>query len=162
MKRPPSCLIKEQRGTATLELAIILPFLFSLAFGIFEFGNIIYKRHLISVGVRDAARYIASVPFDGTTQATVEAAAKNIATNGITSGGTARVVGWIPANVSVSYTDITNDDGSGNKIYRGGASIKVVTVSTTFAYQNIGFLGYLGLGAITLSPSHEERYYGVR
>jgi hypothetical protein len=38
----------------------------------------------------------------------------------------------------------------------------MVTVSTNVAYGELGFLGYLGVGPVTLTASHQERLYGVR
>ena len=51
----------DQRGTSTIELAIVLPVLFTIGLGMFEFGYLIYNYHLINVGVRDAARYAAGL-----------------------------------------------------------------------------------------------------
>lgn len=145
-----------------LELAAILPFLFVLVLGVFEFGNLLYKYHLLTVGVRDASRYLAGVPINSTT----EAAAKNIATRGTAdTSGTPRLSGspdWAATDVTVSVANISNDDGTGNKLYRGGATIPLVTVSTSYAYQPLGFLGFLNLGTINLTASHQERAYGVR
>jgi Flp pilus assembly protein TadG len=153
---------RDESGTATLELAVVLPLLFTLALGVFEFGNLIYRYHLITVGVRDAARYLSGVQANATT----EAAAKNIATRGTTdTSGTVRVSGtpaWLPADVVVTYSSVANADAFGNKIYRGGATIPLVTVSTSYAYQPLGFMGYLGLGTITLTASHQERVFGSR
>ena len=149
---------KDQRGTAILELAVVLPVLLTIGLGVMEFGNAVYSRHLIENGVRDGARYAAGLPYN-----TAATAAKNIALTGVTSGGTYRVSWWNNTNmVTVTYANVTNLDGSGNKLYRGGATIQLVTVSTDVAYQPLGFLGYLGLGSITLHASHEERLFGVR
>lgn len=147
----------DQRGTATIELAVVLPVLLTIGLGVIEFGNMIYRYHLISTGVRDAARYAA-----GFQQGAKDAEARNIAARGVTTGGTNRVDWWIPSNVAIAYTTVANNDGFGNKLYRGGANIVMVTVSTSVPYQPLGFLGYLGVGTINLSASHEERLFGVR
>jgi Flp pilus assembly protein TadG len=157
-----SCLFRlasDRRGTSVFELAILLPVLFTIGLGMFEFGNLIYRYHLITVGVRDAGRYLSGIP----NPAANEPAARNIATTGIpTGGGSKRVSWWNPADVTFAYTSVANDDGAGNKLYRGGPTIDMVTVSTSVAYQPLGFLGYLNLGTITLTASHEERLYGTR
>ena len=142
-----------------LEMAVVLPVLLAIGLGVFEFGNLIYKYHLITVGVRDAARYAAGFPSGSR-----DAEAKNIATTGVTSGGTNRVADWIPGDVFVAYTTFANGPTScgSAKCYRGGDTITTVRVWTSEAYQPLGFLGYLGLGTITLNASHEERLYGVR
>lgn len=145
------------RGTATLELAIVLPVLLTIGLGVIEFGNMLYRYHLISTGVRDAARYAA-----GFQQGAKDAEARNIAARGVTTGGTNRVDWWTPSDVAIAYATVANDDGAGNKLYRGGDNIVMVTVSTSVSYQPLGFLGYLGLGTIPLSTSHQERLFGVR
>lgn len=156
-RNPEQVLAADENGNAILELAIILPVLFTIGFGVIEFGNLIYQYHLITVGLRDAARYVSGLPLPVN-----QAAAQNIATTGVLSGGTNRVSWWTPANVNVATNDVQNDDGFGNKLYRGGANITMVTVSTSVTYQSLGFLNYLGLGPITLSAQHEERVLGVR
>jgi len=80
------------------------------------------------------------------------------------SGGAWRVSWWDdPATeITVAYATVTNDDGSGNKLYRGGATIPIVTVTATVPYQQLGFLAFFGLAAPTLSVSHQERVFGVR
>ena len=59
---------RDSEGTATVEAAIILPVLFILVFGVFEFSWLIFQQHLISTGIDDAARYIArsATPNDPT------------------------------------------------------------------------------------------------
>ena len=47
------------RGTALIEGAIMLPMLFVVFFGVFEFSWYFYQQHRVSTGIRDAARYIA-------------------------------------------------------------------------------------------------------
>jgi hypothetical protein len=148
----------DERGNAILELAVLLPVLFTIGFGVIEFGNLIYQYHLIAVGVRDASRYLS-----GTGQsAAITSAAQNIAATGVVSGGTNRVSWWNPGDVTVSYSQIANDDGAGNKLYRGMAQIQIVRVGTSVTYQPLGFLDYLGLGPITLTARHDERVVGIR
>lgn len=148
---------RDCRGAALLEMTVILPVLLVIGLGVFEFGNLIYNYHLITVGVRDGARYAAGLP-----QGTADAKAANIAVTGTDSGGTNRVSWWVTDDVSVAYRNEPNDDGLGNKLYRGGANIVMVTVFTDVDYQPLGFLGFLNLGTITLHAQHEERLYGVR
>ena len=148
----------DQRGTSTIELAIVLPVLFTIGLGMFEFGYLIYNYHLINVGVRDAARYAAGLPAG-----TADASAKSIAMKGVTSGGTWRISWWNdPNTVTITYPTVANTLVGGVKSYRGGDTITMVTVSTDVPYQAVGFLGYLGLGSITLHAQHEERLYGIR
>ena len=50
---------RDSKGSALVEGSIILPVLFILVFGVFEFSWAICQQHLILTGISDAARYIA-------------------------------------------------------------------------------------------------------
>ena len=157
----------DRSGAALLELTVVLPVVMAVGFGAIEFGNLIYKDHLLWNGVRDGARYYAGLPYDSsnTTQTTAnETAAKNIAVTGVTSGGTARVAGWTTGQVTISYATQANGPTScvTEKCYRGADTITMVTVSTSYPYQSLGFMGFMGLGSITLTASHQERIIGNR
>ncbi len=157
----------DDNGLSIIELAVVLPMLLTIGLGVIEFGNLIYRQHLIINGVRDAARYASGRPYDAanaTQTANVTSAAQNIATTGTISNGTSRISWWGAGTVSVSYATIANGATScgTSRCYRPIGDIPVVTVSTSVAYQPLGFLGFLGLNAITLRASHEERVIGVR
>ncbi len=154
----------DQKGTSIIELAVVLPVLMTIGLGAMEFGNLIYQQHLIVNGVRDAARYAAGLPYNASTPTINDAKIKNIATNGVDTGGTARVTGWAVTDVTVSYALIANGFNScgTSQCYRGPTSLPVVTVSTSFNYQQLGFLGFLGLGSQTITTSHQERVIGNR
>ncbi|MGH6854924.1 MAG: TadE/TadG family type IV pilus assembly protein [Aestuariivirga sp.] len=160
MRNPARHLTSDQRGAALLEVTVVIPVVLAIGLGVMEFGNAIYSKHLIANGVRDGARYAAGRPADCACDADI----KNIAMKGVLSGGAYRVSWWDnPATeVSVARTTVANDDGAGNKLYRGGATIPVVTVTATVPYQQLGFLSFFGLNAPLLSVSHEERVFGVR
>ncbi len=149
----------DDEGTALVETAIILPVLFVLVFGVFEFSWLICQRHLISTGIRDAARYIAhsTSPNDPT----IKKDAKYLATTGEIDGQTPRVSGWTADDVDISYIFINNPaDEHGVSNLRGGAVIESVTVSTTFTVPSLGFFGILGLTPPTLKVLHQERVIG--
>jgi Flp pilus assembly protein TadG len=147
----------ERGGSALVEATVVVPVLFTLTFGVYEFSWVFYNQQLVSAGIRDAARYAAkwSNPCD----ATVVASAQNIATTGQTaSGGTARVTGrnswtWGAATVNVACASVDNTSGS----YRGGNTITIVTVSTSFTDSSFGMFPYLGLTPPTIAVSHSER-----
>jgi hypothetical protein len=149
---------RNSNGSALVETTIMMPFLLILCAGVFSFGDLFYKRLLIETGVRDASRYLARCSI--ATECT-QTKAQRIAVYGNPAGsGNERVDGWEIGDVSVSYSDITNDDGSGNKLYRGGATIKIVGVSTSFSYTGTGLLGFIGFSSIDISAAHEERVVG--
>lgn len=158
---------KDNSGLSIIELAVILPVMLTIGLGIMEFGNLIYRQHLIINGVRDAARYASGRPYDAANSAqitSISTASKNIATTGVISGGTNRISWWAPGAVTVTYSTVANGPTScgTTRCYRPIGDIATVTVTSSVAYQPLGFLGYLGLNAITLTSSHQERVIGVR
>ena len=150
---------RNDKGSALIEGAIIVPFLLVLVLGVFEFSWLIYQQHLISTGINDGARYIArsAKPHD----LTIQNDAKKLATTGAIDGDTARVKGWTTRDVHISYASVNNSVGSnGLTPFRGDAAIQIVTVSTTFAVPSLGFFGSLGLKPPALTVSHQERVIG--
>ena len=146
-------------GSALIEGAIVVPLLLILVLGVFEFSWLIDQQHLISTGIHDAARYIAQSanPND----LTIQRAAKNLATTGAIDGKTARVTGWTARDVNITYASVENEvDSDGLTLFRGGAVIQRVTVSTSFTVPSLGFFGFLGLRPPVLTVSHQERVIG--
>ena len=155
----------DQRGSALVEGAILIPVLFALMFGVYEFSWFFFQQHLVATGLRDAARYVArtSAVCDETsaTGGAQHANARNLATTGSIAGGVPRVKGWTPAMVAIRCSRVVNSAGAaGLKMYRGGNTIYVVTASTLFARPSLGFFGFLGLQPPTISVSHSERVIG--
>ena len=147
--------LRSETGAALVEFSLLAPFLLSLALGMFEFGRFIYQYQLVVEGLRDAGRYIARLdPTVGANQTS----AANLATTGTIDGsGDERVAGWTADDVAFDVTDVPNDDGSGNALYRGGANIQVIEVTTTFNYSDLGFLDVLGFGPLSVAANHEQR-----
>lgn len=157
---------RSETGAAMVEMTLLLPFLIVLMLGIFEFGRFLYQYQQVVNGVRDAARWAARVddPYNDPDLTR----ARNLATRGDIDGaaGTERVSGWLPGQVTVTETVIDNSANT----YRGGATISVVTVSTTWSYNDMGmfdvlasglaFVGGSNVSAITVTVAHEERHIG--
>jgi hypothetical protein len=136
----------------------MLPFLLVLCAGVFEFGSLFYDRMLIETGVRDAARYMARC----STASCSETIARNIAVYGNPAGsGNARVAGWTPGQVSIpAPREVPNIDEGSGKPYRGGSTIKIVVVTTSYPYAGTGLLDFLGFDSIDITAAHEERKIG--
>ncbi len=83
-----------RRGTALVELAIVLPMLLLVVFGIIEFGSVMYTRHNMVQAAREAARILAIK--DGTTAEATAVANSRLA---LVSG----------VNFTVSITAPTSD-----------------------------------------------------
>jgi hypothetical protein len=149
---------RNMEGSALVEATVVVPVLFTLTFGVYEFSWVFYTHQLVSAGIRDAARYVArSPPPPGMSTPCGSATitdAQNLATTGqITSGGFARVKDWTAASVNVDCASVNNSGGT----YRGGSTITIVTVSTSFVDNSFGFFPFLGLTVPTISVSHSER-----
>jgi hypothetical protein len=82
--------------------------------------------------------------------------AKYLAVTGSIDGtGDARVDGWSTADVQIAPLDPPFDNSA--DVLRGDASILVIEASTTFDYADLGFLAALGLPALSVTATHEQR-----
>ena len=164
-RREPS-LWRDQRGSALIEGALLLPLLTALVFGVFEFSWLFYQQHLVAIGLHDAADYLARSPDPCNAVSRAWKAeqqhAKNLATSGSLSGGTARVRGWTGQMVTTKCTKIDNPVGHNGLSRFRGASVYVVTASTQFTYPSLGFLNLLHLRSSVISASYSERAIGAR
>jgi Flp pilus assembly protein TadG len=163
--QPVQSVWRDRDGSALVEGALLVPVLFALMFGIYEFSWLFYQQHMISTGLRDAARYLArsSNTCDGASPnwLAAEEAAKTLATTGFINGGNARVKGWTAAMVTPQCRAVDNPSGAnGASAYRGRSTIYVVTVSTRFTDPSLGFFGFLGLRPPVISVAHSERAIG--
>jgi len=157
---------RDQRGSALIEGAAVIPLLIALVFGVFEFSWFFYQQHLITIGLHDAADYLARSPDPCNAVSRAWKAeqqfAKNLATRGSLTGGAARVRGWTAEMVSTKCSKIDNPvERSGLSRFRG-ASVYVVTASTAFTYPSLGFLGLLHLRSPVISASYSERAIAAR
>ncbi|KQU97051.1 hypothetical protein ASD12_21765 [Mesorhizobium sp. Root102] len=154
---------REERGAMLVEMTLITPLMIALSAGVFEFGTIIHRKLLIEVGLQDAARYMARCTT-GFATVNCTTTAQNIAKYGTPTAGTLRVADWgTDEPVVISTYDTTNavDPDTGLQDYRGtGATVRTIRVTTTYAYGATSLLSYIGIGPITITASHEERFIG--
>lgn len=161
------CFWKEERGAILVEMTLITPLMIALSAGVFEFGSLIHQKLLIEAGLRDAARYAArcnsQLYSDYGLAINCAANAENIALYGnIAGSGTGRVAGWSGTNVTIDIANLADCRDAvvgGVTQYRSAtAKVCIVRAASTFQYDGIGLLAYLGLSPITLNGVHEERY----
>jgi Flp pilus assembly protein TadG len=156
----------DQRGSALIEGAAVIPLLIALVFGVFEFSWMFYQQHLVAIGLHDAAGYLArsSDPCNAVSRAwkTEQQHAKNLATSGSLTGGAARVRGWTAQMVTTKCSKIDNPIGPNGLSRFRGASVYVVTAATQFTYPSLGFLSLLHLRSPVISASYSERAIGAR
>ncbi len=162
--RTISRLRSDRRGTAVLEMGIMAPTLLIIGLGVMEFGNLMYKRHLIENGIRDAARYIAGQPTCNT------AAGAALATTGTIDGsGAPRVANWALPQSDIACVSVPATYGQVTLRGSSGGNLQVVRIRTRVSYGalSLGFLGVLdrmgtGFSSTSFPVRHEERYYGTR
>lgn len=122
-----SNMVRNQRGLATVEMAIGLPVLLLLMLATAELGRLISQYDTLNNAVRDGARYAASVSAQGSTgfviiTSTIQNNVANlVATGNVNGNGAPLLPGLSPSDVSVSAT--------GNQLY--------VEVSVTYNYEPI-------------------------
>ncbi len=142
MMRFLSSFLRDERGVAAAEMALMTPLLLMLMYAPFELGNFYWSQHKITKGVRDAARFAARQPFD-----TLVCGAeidddriKNLARTGQLAGTSATVTGWVNADITVNV--VCNSDFD-QGIYNGRGEAPVVRVETRLDYpslfQRLGF-----------------------
>lgn len=138
-------------GAVLTEALVAIPFVTLFAAGILEFGNIFWERMQIDAGLRDAGRYLARCrPDSGTYDATCDTTtAKLIAFYGTQTppaNAALRVPGWGPALTTITITPV---DANGT-----------ITIQTAHVYRSSPIFSWLGIDAITIRSSHQERYIG--
>jgi hypothetical protein len=160
---------RDDDGSALVEATIVMPLLISLFLGVFEFSWFLYNQQLVVSGLRDAARYMTRIELtngnrDPCAQKDQYGAlytddAANIATTAQSlAGGSTRVTGWSPADVTIScVSSVALEDGD---YADGSAAMTIIDVATRFADPSFGLFASLGLKPPMLSFSHQERFLG--
>lgn len=141
-------------GTILAEALLVIPVVTIFAVGILEFGNVFWQRHLMEVGVRDAARYWSRCDPDFAPCSL--AIAENIALYGTpggkADGGELRVPNWEGEGAVTILPAVPVANPS-------AADTVVVTGTMTYAPSPV--FGFLNIGGgISISYTHQERYYG--
>ena len=97
--------LSRQRGLASVELALISPFLLVMMLVAAEFTRAFYQYNILTKGVRDAARYAANEAYPGSAQVLqlsndTKTGAENIAKTGTFDGSG-------PPVLDGTYTEFT-------------------------------------------------------
>ena len=152
-------------GAALVEFSILLPVIFFTAFGMMEFGRALYQFHIANKGVKSAARFVARVPNpsltcppSGTSWTTAQTDAKTLAMRGSLNGSDPFLLSnWSDASsITIAVSCYDNSGGT----YRGLDDLAIITVSTSFNFDDIGLLSTLGITGLTINASHQEMFIG--
>jgi Flp pilus assembly protein TadG len=142
--------MRDTRGAAAAEMALILPMLLALMFGGFEAGAYFWAQQKVTKGVRDGARFAARQPFSSFTCSTMDTTARdqtiNLTRTGQLTGGDPKVRGWVAADVTVTVScqaavASTYTAGGLYAVQPNGAPKVTVraTVSYPSLFQRLGF-----------------------
>lgn len=101
----------KQRGLATVELALVAPFLLVMMLVAAEFTRVFYQYNTLTKGVRDAARFAADNPFVGSTGVVLltdekKTQAENIAKTGSIDGNGAPLLDGVFTEFTVNQLDL--------------------------------------------------------
>src|ERR1700741_5157918 len=115
--RGPLSLRRNQRGSASVEMAMMMPMLLGLMFTCMEGGLYLFTEHKVVKGVRDGARYAARQNFANfscgspTVASGLEPQIKKVTAYGevpVTAGDKPRVSTWtVPDTSGQSNTTVT-------------------------------------------------------
>jgi Flp pilus assembly protein TadG len=139
-------------GSAMVETAITLPLMISLMVGGVDFGMAFSAHATVGKSVRNAARYLGSLPTTAACSTWAIANAKNLAVFGKLSPG---------AGDNVLISGWQTDGGTKNNVSVDCSNPPVIVVSAKVPYSTL-MLGAIlpGIGTITLSAQHEEQSIG--
>jgi len=167
-------ILKSDRGSAAVEMALVSPMLIALMFGSFELGNYFMSEHAVAKAVRDGARFASRLPVstyscpsggaDGsagsfaTGTTTQQSQIKNVTRTGSVDGtATPRLSYWTstqegailpggsPITLTVTCKLASNFSGAFSGI---SGNIPVITVAANVRYPSL--LGQIGLAATNL------------
>jgi Flp pilus assembly protein TadG len=154
MRRAIRLAFGDCRGTAAVEMALVLPLLLALTYGLVELGNYFMNEHSLVKAVRDGARFAARQNFTNYPDCiTVDPSVVTNTQNMVMYGDLSSTNPLTP-NISRSDVSVTTSCASSvggqtmTGIYRGRASgAQIVTVSATVDYRSVlGSFGFTGIG----------------
>ena len=157
-----SRLARDSSGTALVEMSIILPLAIALMAGVVDFGFALSAQATAAKSVREAARYLASLPASSCASAWATANAKNLAVSGNLTGTPLLISSWNPLGATPTGTitaTCTNPTNSAACAVPTDQCIAIV--SGTVPYQSIIIDSALPINStFTLSVGHEEPQVG--
>ena len=172
--------LRDSRGAAAAEMALVLPLLLIIMFGSVELGNYFMNEHSLVKAVRDGARFAARQSFtnynscSGAPGGTVVSDTRNLVSSGYLGGGTVLTPNIQPSDITLSVS-CESEVGGQNMlgIYRSrfgttcdgataGGCAQTVTVSASVNYRPVvgSAFGFSGLG-MKLNASSQAAVAGL-
>jgi Flp pilus assembly protein TadG len=153
---------RSQKGNATVEFALFLPFFTVLMVGGLELGNAARQASMIEKSLRAGALYAArsDLPLTAAIKTNVENVVKTGTENGT---GSYMVPGWAKATATLTI------DTTKKYVFTPAAAtpldtdVEVVVLTAAVPYQPLlpGLMGFVGLGDIVFQLTHEQAYVGI-
>lgn len=145
------------RAVATVEAAIVMPFVLVLGLGTIEFGWLMSQIESVQTGLRDAVRYVSrsqisvDINYAGSLPAAVSTAASSMMSetyerNGITSGQS-------------SFALVT-EANTGGVLYRGGTNVYSILGTADFMPASAGLLALVNITLPRITLRYEVRHVG--
>lgn len=163
-----STLLRNTRGAAAVEMALVAPLLVVIMFGSFELGNYFYDNHIVVKSVRDGARFASRQKFASYTCPTTVSSAvidstRNVTRTGQTgAGGTPRLYNWTnESTITVSLSCTENSTQTYSGIYVGHADVPVVRVSAVVPYGSLFSVIGFNSTALTIRAESEVPVMGI-
>jgi Flp pilus assembly protein TadG len=162
--------LRDRRGSAGAEMALVAPLLCAILIGSVELGSFFYNEHILQKAVRDAARYAARQGFtnygcSGEPIAPVGANTRALVRTSLLSGGSDRFADIQDADITISTSCKTSQGGQSmtNGIYKGmatGAPIVTVTAAVDYSPVIGAAFGFSGVG-YKLNASQQAAVTGI-
>jgi hypothetical protein len=168
MMGPPR-LLRNDRGSAGAEMALVTPLLCAILIGSVELGSYFYNEHILEKAVRDGARFAARQSFtnygcSGAPTGTVVADTRALVRTALLSGGADRFADIVDGDITLSTSCTTSVSGQNmTGIYRGRTTgAPVVTVSARVDYTPVigAAFGFSGAG-MKLNASEQAAVTGI-
>lgn len=169
-------LVRDRRGTAAAEMALVTPLLLIIMAGSVELGNYFYNQHTLVKSVRDAARFAARQRMSNYTtcpgsppQAIIDDT-KTVARKGyLDSTANDLLPNWASATFSVTMTCKANltDSGGGTLAFGGiyadtASGAPTVLISASLPYRPVigAAFGFSGSN-LTLNANQQAAVMGL-
>jgi Flp pilus assembly protein TadG len=166
-------LVRDRRGAAAAEMALVTPLLLAILIGSVELGSYFYNEHILVKAVRDGARFAARQSFTnyGTstacaqpTDATMIANVRALVRTSLLSSGTDRIHDVQDSDITISANCLASvSSQSMTGIYRGRtAGAPIVTVTAVVDYEPLigGAFGFTG-GGLKMNATQQAAVMGI-
>jgi hypothetical protein len=157
----------DESGAVILELTFVFPVLLILGFGAIEFAGAFFAHQTVTQQVRESSRFLARTATPLVTETAFRLATSKHPNPDLECppGGNSDncIFPWFsPSDLSAAVVEIDNPEvAPGVRLYRGGETIPVVTVTATVTYPGADLLPAIGLDeVIQFTVTHSERVVG--